>query len=183
MDKVKWLKVIRASVWLALCGILPGQAAYAASEYQVKAALIYNLTRMLEWPNESIRLSNEQFSICFLGDEPFGDALNIIRDKKVQNRPIYLLKNIALGQASGCAMLFISGSEDKHLEDILKNLQGLPLLTLSDTPEFAKRGVMFNFVRDDKKVRMELNQTQLSAAGFGLNPALLKLVTIIKSAQ
>lgn len=149
--------------------------AQAASEYHVKAAIMYNLARMVEWPNTNLATASKPFPICFLGDEPFGDALDFIRSKKIQNRPLEFHKEIQLDEAEKCAILYISASEEHHLEEVLRQVGNLPLLTVSDHEGFAERGVVVNLMRGKKKVRMELNAKAAERANLAVSPALKKL--------
>jgi len=168
---------------LALATLALSSLAHAAPEYRIKAAFLYNLARMVEWPNENILTAKEPFAICFLGAEPFGDALDGMSEKQVRNRPIVLHKDIVLGQVKQCAMLFISASENGRLEEILKELKGLPLLTVADEEGFAARGVIANMLRDDKKVRLEVNTRVAKEAGLNISPTLLELAVKVGEAK
>src|ERR1051326_9122232 len=57
-------------------------------EYQVKAAFLFNFTKFVEWPNLG---SGYTFSICLLGDDPFGGALGqLVKVKTAYNRSIQI---------------------------------------------------------------------------------------------
>ena len=155
-------------------------ALQAAPEYRIKAALLYNLARMVEWPNETIQSAKEPFPICFIGEEPFGDALDALREKDVRNRPLAFHKDIAPGQAESCAILFISPSEDGRLEEILQQTATLPVLTVGDVAGFAERGVIVNMQRDEKKVKLEINMKAAERAGLTISPTLLELATKVE---
>jgi hypothetical protein len=160
-----------------------GGIASAAPEYRIKAAFLYNLARMVEWPNENVLTAKEPFVICFIGEEPFGEALDALNDKQVRNRPISLRKDIGVNQAGQCAMLFISPSEDFHLEEIVDETEGLPLLTVGDVEGFAARGVMINLLRDEKKIKLEVNLPATEKAGLILSPTLLELAVPVEQKQ
>ena len=66
-----FLGVVVASIpFLAL-----GQAPL---EYEVKAAFLLNFTRFIEWPDSALASADQPFSICIVGENPFGDALDRI---------------------------------------------------------------------------------------------------------
>src|SRR4028119_890287 len=44
----------------------------APSEYQVKAAFLYNFGRFVSWPSGSFAQSNSPFIIGVVGQDPFG---------------------------------------------------------------------------------------------------------------
>jgi uncharacterized protein DUF4154 len=45
------------------------------TEYEVKATYLYKFGRFVEWPT---KVEGDSFSICVLGQDPFGPALNAI---------------------------------------------------------------------------------------------------------
>ena len=47
-----------------------------ASEFQVKAAYLYNFGKFVAWPDENGTGHAESFEICVLGTDPFGQALD-----------------------------------------------------------------------------------------------------------
>src|SRR3569833_2436855 len=48
---------------------LPGQA----TEYEVKAAFIYNFARFAEWPASAFKHPDDPFQLCIWGVDSFGD--------------------------------------------------------------------------------------------------------------
>src|SRR4030088_3254548 len=44
-------------------------------EYQVKAAYLYNFGRFIEWPPKVAAAKSDSFTICVLGQDPFGSTL------------------------------------------------------------------------------------------------------------
>src|SRR3569623_778666 len=63
---------------------LPGQA----TEYEVKAAFIYNFARFAEWPASAFKHPDDPIQLCLWGDDSFGDILEeTVRDKTVAQHP------------------------------------------------------------------------------------------------
>lgn len=171
-----WIRNALAGVGMALAMV----GAQAASEYHVKAAILYNLMRMMEWPGEGVQTVGKPMRVCILGEDPFGDALDLIRAKKVRNRPLEFIKNIALGQAENCELLFISRSEQDRLEEILEAVHALPLLTVSDQEGFAQAGGITNLMQEEKKIRVQLNPAAAERAKMTVSPTLLKLAKVVE---
>src|SRR5579862_1577988 len=67
------------AIWMALPAALSpglfGVDKEQAPEYQVKAAFLLNFTKFIEWP-ASESAPEAPFSICIMGDDPFGPALD-----------------------------------------------------------------------------------------------------------
>lgn len=158
-----------------LCAIGGITEASAPSEYAVKAAYLYNFGRFVQWPAE-IAANNGSFTICVLGQDPFGRALNAaIAGQTIHGRRIVILRISAAQEAAGCQILFIDSSEKNSLQDILTALDDRSVLTVSDMPGFAERGGMIHFITEDNRIRFEVNLAAAKRAGLTLSSQLLKL--------
>src|ERR1041384_2864562 len=65
---------------LLLALLLPADAGYCAdaagpTDYQVKALVLLNFTKYVEWPEEAIRGPNEPLVIGVIGESKIGDDL------------------------------------------------------------------------------------------------------------
>jgi hypothetical protein len=80
--------------------------------------------------------------------------------------------------AVNCRVLFISASEESQLKDILMALDKLNVLTVSDIPEFGRRGGMIQFLLEGSRVRFEVNVAALDRAG--LSSEVLKLAINVR---
>ena len=154
------------------------------SENEVKSAYLYNFGKFVEWPAKATSVG-EFFPICALGDDNFGSTLEtIIAGESINDKKV-LVKRVANPQdAVGCRILFISSSEQNQLKEILAALDNTSVLTVSDMPQFTRRGGMIQFVVEAKKVRFEVNLTSAERAGLTLSSQLLKVaVNVKRSAQ
>ena len=182
-----WKRSVRQElVALALSWILaviPTLQAQKSSptEYQVKAAYLYNFGRFIEWPNKGTASSGGPFTICVLGLDPFGQSLNATLAGQTINGTNAVAAQISKPQeAVNCRILFISSSEDRQLKQILVALEGASVLTVSDLPQFSQRGGMVQFVLDGKKVRFEVNLTPVEHAHLTLSSELLKVAANLR---
>ena len=150
----------------------------APSEYQVKAAFLYNFGRFVEWPPQPRPPS--AFTICVLGQDPFGPVLDeLIKGKSIQDLKVVVRRPERVEDAGDCRILFISSSEDARLAHILAALRGHSVLTVGEAERFAHRGGMINFRLEGSKVRFEINPHAAEYAGLTISSQLLKLARII----
>jgi hypothetical protein len=145
------------------------------TEYQVKAAYIYNFAKFVEWPAGG----SGDIDVCLLGDDPFGNDLSLIEGKKIINRKIVIKEVASYRNASGCDILFISSSEENNLTRILKFLKRSPVLTIGDSEGFAEKGVMINFYMENRTVRFEINPKAAGHAGLRISSNLLRIAKIV----
>jgi hypothetical protein len=147
-----------------------------ATEYQVKAAYLYNFGKFVVWPDKGASRNDQPFEICVLGEDPFGTAL----DSAVMGATIggkgVAAKRIAKAQEiDDCRVVFISSSEGGRLPEILAALEKANVLTVSDIPQFSQHGGMIQFILDGNRVRFEVNLTNTEGAGLNLSSELLKV--------
>jgi len=149
-----------------------------SDEYRIKAAFLYNLARMTHWPNEANQ-SSDTFNICFMGQNPFSNALDFIRNKKVRGRALAFQDNITLNEAEHCHLLFISDSERERWPSIISALEKLPILTVGDISSFAEQGGIVNLLKEKDKIQVEINLRAAKRSGLKISSRLLTLAKII----
>ena len=161
----------------------PGKASCGESpkptEYEVKAAYIYNFTKYVEWPSGSFQGRSKTIRVCVIGDDPFGSSLTALNGKRVGKRSVRIRRNTSLHDVRSCEILFISGSEEENLDQIMKAINGSLVLTIGDSEGFARKGVMINFYMENNKVRFEINPKAAMRAGLRISSNLLRIARIV----
>jgi hypothetical protein len=150
------------------------------TENEVKSAYLYNFGKFVEWPPK-VSSVGEFFTVCVLGDETFGSTLETTIDRESIDGKKVLVKRVARPQdAVSCRILFISSSQQGHVKEILAELDNTSVLTVSDMPEFTRRGGMIQFVVEANRVRFEVNLTSAERSGLTLSSQLLKVAVNVK---
>ena len=156
---------------------LPAQGS-RPSDYDVKAAYIYNFGKFVKWPSASAANQGGAFSICVLGDDPFGSVLQSeLAGKTLGGQPVRVKQVSKPQDATSCRVLFIEGTEERHLKEILDALGRASVLTVSDISDFSRRGGMIEFVMVGDRVRFAINRATAEDAGLVLDSELLKVAT------
>jgi hypothetical protein len=146
------------------------------SEYEVKAAFLFNFSKFVEWPEGTFASAADRITICVLGQDPFGTLLDdAVRDKRVNGREIAVQKTASVSRVAGCHIVFIASSEQGRLDEILARLADHPLLTVTDSESGAERGAIIELTVDDKRVRFEVNLNAVRRARLKLSSQLLKV--------
>ena len=173
---------IRATAILVLGGLLlTGAGRLHAqesqpSEYQLKAAFLYNFAKFVDWPSEALPQNNSPFIIGILGENPFDDDLKkIVAGKKISDHPISVVKLSTVAEATKCHILFISSSEKSRLMDIFESLHGTPILTVGETEQFTESGGMVNFIREANKIHFQINDDAAKVSRLKISSKLLSL--------
>jgi hypothetical protein len=180
---------MRTVRFIAVCMIcaalaLPSQAQTGnssdSSEYLIKAGFTYNFAKLMQWPASSFPQPDSPIVIGILGNDPFESTLDaVLAGKKVNDRG-FVVKHLKWGtDIKGCNILYVSTSEAAHLDEVFHMLKGLPILTIGQMPDFARRGGIINFVLEDDKVRFEVNVEAAKQADINISSRLLALAKII----
>jgi hypothetical protein len=149
-------------------------AAQAEPEYQVKAAIIYNIARFVEWPGGG----RPTVVLCILGADPFGPAIDGLAGHPVGQGQLEVRRVTRAADLRSCQMLFVSGSEADHLKADLAEVAHTPVLTIGDTAGFAQAGVIVNLYLDQNRVRFEINIDAAQRSRLAISSQLLKLARI-----
>lgn len=150
--------------------------ARASSEYEIKAAFLYNFAKFVEWPAEAFASESTPFRIGLLGDGPLPEVLpGLVSREQVRNRPIEIRRLHSKQDLAGCHLLFVSRSETKRLNEFLPAAAKAGLLVVGEDPEFLTQGGMITFVLVDKTVRFDINKAALAQAGLKVSSKLLAI--------
>ena len=172
----KWKRQRSATTLLALCAVAAMAAVVQAqphpTEYQVKAAYLYNFGKFMNWN----RPGDAQFDVCILGEDPFGsDFDSVIANATINGKKVAGHRIAKAQDGEGCEIAFIAQSEGARLDRDLAALNKLKVLTVSDIPDFLQHGGIIQFVEADHKVRFEVNLKAAEEDGFTLSSELLKV--------
>lgn len=148
------------------------------TEYQVKAAFLYNFAKFVEWPSHSGTLQ-----VCIIGDDPFGRDIEYIEGKTAGGKRLSVKRIGSIQGIKHCGALFISSSESERLGYIIGAVEGSHILTVGDTAGYAERGVIINLYEEQGKVRFEINREAADRSGLKLSSKLLGLAKIVQDAR
>ena len=155
-----------------------------ATEYEVKAAYLYNFGKFVNWPSNAAAGGADDFVICVLGQDPFGASLQrTVAGERVGGKRVTAKHISTKEDGSHCQIIFISASEQARLKQILTDLVPSNALTVSDMADFTVRGGMIQFVMRDNKVRFEVNLAAAERAGINLSSELLKVAVDVRRDQ
>jgi hypothetical protein len=177
----RWVAFLAA---LLLAAYFPpaNRAAYAdqsPTEYQVKAAYLFNFLKFVEWPEDPSADPHAKWVIGFVGESPVGGELaRLVEGKNVLGRDLQVTKFQAGDNLRGCNILFISESEKKHLPSILATLRGSSVLTVADMDSFIESGGMVQLLVEGARVRVTID---VGATGRGRLRVSSKLLALAQA--
>ena len=159
-----------------LFAFVPAHAQTHPTEFQVKAAYVFNFGKFIKWPVEAS--STGPFEICVMGKDSFATVLDsTVAGETIDRRTIAVKRISNLQEAPACNILFIGASEESRLKTILVATQHLNILTVSDIPHFSERGGVIGFVTQEEKIRFEVNLGAAEQSHLALSSELLKVAS------
>lgn len=145
-------------------------------EVQVKAALIFNFSKFIDWPPDSFANDTSPIDIGIVGNDPFGRVLDeAVEGQVVHGRKIQLNRLTPDSNLRNNHILFISSSEEKNLKSIIASIRGASVVTISDIPDFDKLGGTIALYLKENHVKFAINIAAADQARVKINSQLLKM--------
>ena len=174
----RWLTV---SIFAAVLAVSLHAQTSKVNAGQVQAAYLYNFGKFVKWPAVAPANQSGAFIICVLDQDPFGDTLqSTLSGETVAGKPVVVRRLAKPQEASVCHILFISGSRAHELNQILSSIDEAAVLTVSDMPDFSKRGGMIQFVLEGDRIRFEINLAGAEKSHLVFPSELLKVATAVR---
>jgi hypothetical protein len=149
------------------------------TEATVKVAYVYNFLKFIEWPGEERNAASAPIRICMVGTDPIRTMLGELSIRKIRERQIQVEHIKDLKALHACHLVYISRSEETALPQVLHQIEGVPVLSVSDIPQFAHKGGMIGFATEDSRVKIEINQSSVRQAGLKVSAKLLEIARIV----
>lgn len=173
--------IVLASAWIFLSAASLDAQQTGPNEFQVKAAYIYNFGKFVKWPADTLASQSGSFTICVLDQDPFITILqSTLAGESVGGKPVVVKRLPHTQAASACHILFINSTEGRDLKAILAAVYDSSVLTVSDMPDFSKRGGMIQFVSQGDRIRFEVNLDGAEKSHLIFPSELLKVAVAVK---
>jgi len=176
VEKRLWGFALAIALGVGLCA--PISVLAATKEDAVKAGFIYNFTKFIKWPDSAAVHGN--FNLCVVGNDKLDGSLEALYGKLVGDKPLVLRRDPEGGDLKTCHMVFVAEDSKHSMQKLLKPFTALPVVTVSDSADFIKKGGMIGLIRDGNRVGFEINITPANVAGLHMSAQLLKLAKSVK---
>lgn len=155
--------------------------AQPVEEHQLKAAVLYNLTKFVEWPPAAFKSAIDPISICLFGESPIAGALErAISGQMIGERRLVVRKVATVQNALECRILFFSALGRTRWRSMLSDLRAPAVLTVGEADTFAEDGGMVNLKTDGAKIRIQVNPEAARREGIQISSRLLSLAQIVQ---
>jgi len=153
------------------------------TQYDVEAAYLFNFAKFVRWPPKA-RPRQSSLSICVVGDDVFSAVLDrTISGEQINGKPVVEKRIASPQEVSDCSILYIGAADPGQATRMLSEATDLPVLTVSEMPDFLDRGGMIQFVLLDDRVRFKVNLQPTQHDGLTLSSELLKVALEVRGAN
>lgn len=167
---------------LAACRAYPVVAQEGLSdEYEIRAAMVYNLPKFIQWPAWKVDDTHRVFELCELGTDPVTAILeNFFRGKTVFDKPVSI-RRLNQGEGAGsCHLLYVTGSERKQFERISSEIRNKGVLCVGAQDWILASGGVVSLPVIDNRVRIQIQITNAQQGGWSVSSKLLQLASIVR---
>jgi hypothetical protein len=147
---------------------------------KIKSAYLYNFIKYIELPQNPLLSEAEVFTVCVLGKNTLGNALDEMSGKQAKSKPVKIAIVSHPSQASLCHLVFVSRSEVKNIKSIIAALNKRLVLSVSDIDDFASLGGVIGFKQEAQRIKIEINLKQAQLSGIKISALLLEVAAIIE---
>jgi hypothetical protein len=168
--------VMQAAMLATVLLLSPQLAAQTQSEFKVKAAYVFNLTKYVEWP-----AAGNQVGICVVGEGPMAQALGELAGKVSESRRIIVVASPSDADLKRCDLVYITYSSPKKIASVLEKLSGRSVLTVGEVTSFTRLNGMMALLTVGEHIQIEVNLQACQRASLKVSSKLLSLARIVTS--
>jgi len=154
-------------------------APQAFEQYTVLAALTLNFARFTQWAEQSFAEPGDKLNICLVGENAIQESFESISGKAVGGKIVKIIDAGRLRNLTQCQVIFVSELPRNLLLQVLLDIKGHQILTISEDREFVEEGGMVSMVNENGKINLYVNLAAVRGAGLTISSNLLKLAKIV----
>lgn len=151
-------------------------------EFTLKALFLEAAIRFINWPNteESTVVQENNFVVGVFPHDKMKPYLEkTFSAKKVKNKEVRFLEIDNMDEISECDLIFIPSSQKVNVRAIYEVAGKYPVLTVSDSPDLIRKGVILSLGTEKSRIACYINETEASKAGFKISHHLMQKSTVI----
>ncbi len=162
---------------LAILILMGCARAQEASEYQIKAAYIYNFAKSAQWPPSLLPDGTAPLVIGVLGgDVEFVNVLTgIVSGKSIGTHSIAVKHHNGADDVKCCNVVFFRASERQSTRAAIASLNSGNVLLVGEDPAFLGDGGTINLVMARGKIQFEVAQDALDRSSIQFSSKFLSL--------
>jgi hypothetical protein len=156
----------------------------AASEFTIKAAIIFKIAKFVSWPEQAFSGLSEPLTVCVKEGAPIAAALSTLSGKSIHGR-VFTVKNYSesLLIPNDCQILLVNSVRSERQTALLDTISSQPILTIGDNDQFIDQSSIIGLEIKQNRVQFVINVAASESAGLDISAQLLQLAKITDNRQ
>jgi len=152
----------------------------AAAEANIKAVFLFNFTKYVTWPAQGIgQRSPTGIRVCVTTNDTFYTLLkSAVQDEDIDGKPLEAVALEDLDNAPTCQILYVGNASSVDGKAWLNAVRGRQVLTVADGP--LNDETVITFIRDENRIRFDINRAAASRHGLNVSSKLLRLARQVR---
>jgi hypothetical protein len=153
-----------------------GDKLASVADYQVKDRFMIIFSEYCKWPPQSsVSTTGTPFTIgAFEENDVISYLIETFKSRTIVDKKSQILIISDFRDIEKCNLLYITESSGKQLQKIFDSLKKHPILTISDIPGDAEKGVMIEMFIVNNKMHYIVNLSAVRKNELLLNSTILK---------
>ncbi|OAJ69868.1 hypothetical protein A7976_11835 [Methylobacillus sp. MM3] len=150
----------------------------AVSEYELKAAYLYNFALFTTWPQDRMEEKDAPLVFCVFAQDEQAASIAGLQTRKIRDRGI-LVRQIEMPEdGRGCHVLFFGAKSTEAIPGILEIVRDTGTLTVTDVPDPIRKEAVISMAIENGRLAFDVNLLNARRARLILSSKLLKLARI-----
>lgn len=164
------------SLLLIVCMSAGSAAQPVDSEYQLRAAFLFQFPSYIEWPSASFTEASDPVVVGVFEAEAFANEL-LEMSSTVQSgsRKLVVRTLQRADSTQGLNILFVGQPATRASEPLLEDALKRAILTVTDAPARRPNGSVINFAIIDDRVGFDVSLAMAEQAGLQVSSRLLQI--------
>jgi len=146
-------------------------------EYQVKATFVVNFAKYVDWSSNE---NDGDFKIGILGESEITVPLEKLAEGKKANARNMKVLQLDPEKVQHCNIIFVTRAESRRLPRLAREFAGKGVLLVSEENGQPSPAAGINLIKDENRIKFEINQGAIKQAGLRLSSQLQLLASALR---
>lgn len=136
-----------------------------AQDAKFQALIIYNLTKLIDWPNKS-----GNFTVKVFGNSELAKELkDFTIERKAGGKQAFDIQKIESSSFDNCQILFIGASECANIEQIVDKVGNNPTLIITEKSDLTIKGAGISFIKIEGAWKFQYKEENIKKNGLKIS--------------
>jgi hypothetical protein len=146
-------------------------------EYQVKATFVVNFAKYVDWSSNE---NENEFKIGVVGESDITAPLEKLAEGKKANGRSMKVMQLDPDKTMPCNIIFVARSESRRMPLLARDYAGKGVLLVGEENDRPSSSAGINLIKDENRIKFEINQTAIKQAGLRLSAQLQLLASALR---